>query len=338
MKAAVVTDFTQPLSIKNVPVPEPGNGQVLVKIEACGLCHTDIHAAHGDWPIQPPLPLIPGHEGVGRVEALGTGVGEEIRVGDRVAIPWLGFACGHCRYCNSGRETLCEAQINTGYGMDGGYAEYVAAYARQVVKVPGDMDARDAGPLSCAGVTVYKAVKSSGVGPSELCAVFGVGGLGHLAVQYAKIQGATVVAVDLEDDKLQMARELGADYVVNAAEQDPVAEVQKLGGADAAIALAVSHKPFEQAFYSLARGGTLMMVALPPDNFVKLPIFETVLRGINIKGSIVGTHRDVEDVFTLHSLGRTRVLHETRPIEEVNEAFDDVLHARNTAPRVVFTL
>jgi alcohol dehydrogenase, propanol-preferring len=338
MKAAVVHDFTQPLSIENVPRPEPSDGQVLVRIEACGLCHTDIHAAHGDWPIKPPLPLIPGHEGVGIVEALGPGAGEEISEGDRVAIPWLGFACGHCRYCNSGRETLCEAQLNTGYSMDGGYAEYVAAYARHVVKVPDAVDSLDAAPLSCAGVTVYKAVKSSEVGPSQLCAIFGVGGLGHLAVQYAKIQGATVVAVDLEDDKLETARELGADYVVNAAEQDPVAEIQKLGGADAAIALAVSPRPFEQAFDSLARGGTLMMVALPPDNYVKLPIFETVLRGINIKGSIVGTHRDIEDVFKLHTLGRTRVLHETRPLEEVNEAFDDILHARNNAPRVVLTV
>ena len=338
MKAAVVHDFTQPLSIEDVAMPEPSDGQVLVRIEACGLCHTDIHAAHGDWPIKPDLPLIPGHEGVGIVEALGPGAGEQISVGDRVAIPWLGFACGHCRYCNSGRETLCEAQINTGYGMDGGYAEYVAAYEQHVVKVPDSVDSLDAAPLSCAGVTVYKAVKSSEVGPSQLCAIFGVGGLGHLAVQYAKIQGATVVAVDLEDDKLEMAKDLGADYVVNAAEQDPATEIQKLGGADAAIALAVSHKPFEQAFDSLARGGTLMMVALPPDNYVKLPIFETVLRGINIKGSIVGTHRDVEDVFKLHTLGRTRVLRETRPLEEVNEAFDDVEHARNKEPRVVLTV
>jgi alcohol dehydrogenase, propanol-preferring len=227
MKAAVVHDFTQPLTIEDVPRPEPSDGQVLVRIEACGLCHTDIHAAHGDWPIKPSLPLIPGHEGVGIVEVLGPAAGEEISVGDRVAVPWLGFACGHCRYCNSGRETLCEAQINTGYGMDGGYAEYVAAYARHVVKVPDGVDSLDAAPLSCAGVTVYKAVKSSEVGPSQLCAIFGVGGLGHLAVQYAKIQGATVVAVDLEDAKLEMAKELGADYVVNAAEQDPAAEIQR---------------------------------------------------------------------------------------------------------------
>jgi hypothetical protein len=172
MKAAVVHDFNQPLSIEDVPRPEPGDGQVLVRIEACGLCHTDIHAAHGDWPIKPALPLIPGHEGVGIVEALGPGVGDEIGVGDRVAIPWLGFACGHCRYCNSGRETLCEAQINTGYGMDGGYAEYVAAYARHVVKVPDGVDSLDAAPLSCAGVTggsISRARSSGPTGTSRTC-------------------------------------------------------------------------------------------------------------------------------------------------------------------------
>ena len=290
------------------------------------LPHTDIHAAHGDWPIKPPLPLIPGHEGVGIVEELGPGTGKEISVGDRVAVPWLGFACGHCRYCNSGRETLCRSADQHRLRHGRRICRVRRGFERHVVNVPDGVASLDAAPLSCAGVTVYKAVKSSLVGPSQLCAIFGVGGLGHLAVQYAKIQGATVVAVDLDDDKLEMARELGADYVVNAAEQDPETEIQKLGGADAAIAVAVSARPFEQAFDSLARGGTLMMVALPPDNFVKLPIFETVLRGINIKGSIVGTHRDVEDVFKLHTLGRTRVLHETRPLEEVNEAFDDVLH------------
>jgi propanol-preferring alcohol dehydrogenase len=335
MKAAVVHDFAKPLRIEDVPTPEPEAGQVLVRIEASGLCHTDIHAAHGDWPVKPNLPLIPGHEGVGIVEALGPGADDELKEGDRVAIPWLGFACGHCRYCNTGWETLCESQSNTGYFMDGAYAQYTAGFARHVVKVPEGVDPYEAAPLTCAGVTTYKAVKVSEVRPAQLCAVFGVGGLGHMAVQYAKIQGASVVAVDLHDDKLDMAKELGADYVVNAAEQDPVEEIKKLGGADAAIALAVSPKAFEQAYGSLARGGTLVFVALPADNYVQVPIFETVLNGITIKGSIVGTHQDVEDVFKLHALGRTRVLYEKRPLEQVNEAFEDVEHARNKAPRVV---
>ena len=186
--------------------------------------------------------------------------------------------------------------------------------------MPDGVTSLDAAPLTCAGVTTYKAVKVSDVGPAQPCAIFGIGGLGHLAVQYAKIFGATVVAVDVDDDKLELAKDLGADHVVNAGEQDPAAEIQKLGGAHAAIALAVAPKPFEQAFDSLARGGTLVLVALPADNYVKLPIFETVLSGITIMGSIVGTHRDLEDVFKLHTLGRTRVLRETRPLDEVNEA------------------
>jgi alcohol dehydrogenase, propanol-preferring len=335
MKAAVVRDFTQPLSIEEVPTPEPTEGQVLVRIEASGLCHTDIHAAHGDWPVKPALPLIPGHEGVGIVEALGPGANGDIKEGDRVAIPWLGYACGHCRHCNQGWETLCESQSNTGYFMDGAYAEYASAFSRHVVKVPDGVDPGAAAPLTCAGVTTYKAVKVSGVRPAQLCAVFGIGGLGHMALQYAKIQGATVVAVDVHDDKLQTAKELGADFVVNAVEQDAAEEIKKLGGADAAIATAVSPKAFESAYRSLARGGTLVFVGLPADNFVQLPIFETVLNGITIKGSIVGTHHDLEDVFALHQLGRTRVLYETRSLDDVNDAFEEVEQARTKAPRVV---
>jgi propanol-preferring alcohol dehydrogenase len=335
MKAAVVHDFAKPLSIEDVPVPEPKQRQVLVRIEASGLCHTDIHAAHGDWPVKPNLPLIPGHEGVGIVEALGPDAEDEVQEGDRVAIPWLGYACGHCRYCNAGWETLCEGQSNMGYFMDGSYAQYTSAFTRHVVKVPEGVDPNEAAPLTCAGVTTYKAVKVSEVRPAELCAVFGIGGLGHMAVQYAKIQGATVVAVDVHDDKLTTAKELGADFVVNAAEQDAAEEIKKLGGADAAVVTAVSPKAFESAYGALARGGTLVFVGLPADNYVQLPIFETVLNGITIKGSIVGTHHDLEDVFKLHQLGRTRVIYETRPLDEVNEAFEEVEQARTKAPRVV---
>ena len=259
MQAAVVHDFTQTLSVQNVDKPAPGPGEVLVKVETSGLCHTDIHAAHGDWPIKPSLPLIPGHEGVGIVEALGAGV-ELIKVGDRVAMPWLGSACGVCDYCVDGWETLCEQQVNTGYGRDGANAAYVA-------KVPDAVDPLDAAPLTCAGVTTYKAVKVSGVRPGQLVAIFGIGGLGHLALQYAKISGATVVAVDVVDEKLELAKELGADYVVNALVEDPVQAIKALGGAHAAISLAAAPKAFEQAFGSLRRGGTLVFVAAdaPPD-------------------------------------------------------------------------
>ncbi len=322
-QAAVVHDFTSPLVVEQVPRLALDPGQVRVKVEATGLCHTDIHAAHGDWPVKPTPPFVPGHEGVGIVEELGPGV-TEVALGDRVAMPWLGYACGTCDYCVSGWETLCLEQKNMGYSIDGGFGEYATAYARYVVKVPDGIDPFDAAPLTCAGVTTYKAVKVAGTRSSDLVAVFGVGGLGHLAIQYAAIAGGRVVAVDLIDEKLQLAHELGAEFTVNAAREDPVAAIQQLGGADQAIALAVAPKAFEQAYGSLRRGGTLVFVALPPDNQVTIPIFETVLNGITIVGSIVGTRADLREVFQLHAAGKTTVIRETRPLDQVNQAIADV--------------
>jgi len=332
-RAAVVHDFQSPLTVEEVPRKELQDGQVLVKVEATGLCHTDIHAAHGDWPVKPSPPFIPGHEGVGIVSELGAGV-TEVEIGDRVAMPWLGYACGTCDYCVSGWETLCESQQNMGYSIDGGFGEYAVAYARYVVKVPEGVDPFDAAPLTCAGVTTYKAIKVAGTRSSDLVAVFGVGGLGHLAIQYAAIAGGRVVAVDVHDDKLELARELGAEFTVNAAKEDPVAAIKALGGADQAIALAVAPRAFEQAYGTLRRGGTLVFVALPADNEVKLPIFETVLNGITVVGSIVGTRTDLREVFELHAAGKTKVIRELRPLCRVNESIADV-EAGRVAARIV---
>ena len=336
MKAAVVHELGGPLSVEDVPKPTPGPEEVVVRVEASGLCHTDIHAAHGDWPVKPVPPFTPGHEGVGIVEAVGAGV-TEVVPGDRVAMPWLGYACGVCEYCLSGWETLCLEQKNMGYSMDGGFAEYVKAYGRYVVKVPEGIDPLDAAPLTCAGVTTYKAVKVAGTKPTDLVAVFGIGGLGHLALQYAAIAGGRVVAVDLVDEKLELAKELGAEFTVNAAKEDPAAAIQELGGADQAIALAVSPKAFEQAYGSLRRGGTLVFVGLPADNAIELPIFETVLNGITVVGSIVGTRLDLREVFELHAAGRTRVIREVRPLAEINEAIEEV-EAGHVPARIVFQL
>ena len=334
MKAAVVTSFTEPLEIQDRPVPAPGAGQVLIRIEASGLCHTDIHAAHGDWPVKPTPPFVPGHEGVGVITQVGAGV-DGSRIGTRVAIAWLGSACGHCEFCVSGRETLCESQQNSGYSIDGAYAEYALASAGYVVPVPDGVSAFDAAPLTCAGVTTYKAVKVSGARSSDLVAVFGVGGLGHLALQYARIAGAAVVAVDIEEDKLRLARELGAEYTVNSRTDDPVARIQQLGGADAAVCLAVSPQAMRQAFDSLKRGGRLVLVALPRDNDLQLPIFETVLKGISVIGSIVGTRVDLAEVFELHAAGKTKVVALPRKLDEVNACFDEVL-AGQVPARLVF--
>ena len=333
-RAAVVEQFREPLQIEQVPRPDLGPGQVRVKVDACGLCHTDIHAAHGDWPVKPAPPFVPGHEGVGIVAELGSGV-TEVAVGDRVAMPWLAYACGVCDYCVSGQETLCLEQENMGYSIDGGFGEYASAFARYVVNVPDGIDPLDAAPLTCAGVTMYKAVAVGGTRSTDLVAVYGVGGLGHLAIQYAAIAGGRVVAVDLYDEKLELARELGAEFTVNAKEEDPAEAIQRLGGADQSYAIAASPQAFEQAYGSLRRGGTLVFVGLPADNQVQLPIFETVLGSIRIVGSIVGTRRDLREVFELHAAGKTRLIREVRPLDAVNEAMADV-EAGRVAARVVF--
>jgi alcohol dehydrogenase, propanol-preferring len=332
-RAAVVHEFNTPLIVEEVPRQELKPGQVLVKVEATGLCHTDIHAANGDWPVKPSPPFVPGHEGVGIVCDLGPHV-SEVALGDRVAMPWLGYACGTCDYCVSGWETLCMEQENMGYSIDGTFGEYAVAYARYVVQVPEGIDPIDAAPLTCAGVTTYKAVKVAGTRSSDLVAVFGVGGLGHLAIQYARLAGGRVIAVDLVDEKLELARELGAEFTVNAAKEDPIEAIQKLGGANQAIALAVSPRAFEQAYGSLRRKGTLVFVALPADNEVKLPIFETVLNGITIVGSIVGTRADLREVFELHRAGKTKVIREVRSLDRVNESIADV-EAGRVAARIV---
>lgn len=334
MRAAVVTGFDQPLAVQEVSTPDPGEGQIRVRVEASGLCHTDIHAARGDWPVKPNPPFIPGHEGVGIVDELGAGV-TQLGVGDRVAVPWLGHACGTCEYCVDGWETLCESQLNTGYAIDGGHAEFLVADARYVVKVPDGIDPVEAAPLTCAGVTTYKAVKVGGVVPGDRVAIFGIGGLGHLAQQYAQIFGGETIAVDVTAEKLALARDLGAAHTVNAAETDPVAAIQALGGADVAVVLAASPRVLEQAHASLRRGGRLVLVSLPKDNAMSLPIFETVLKGIRVIGSIVGTRKDLAEVFRLHAAGRTRVLSETRKLDDINDAIDDVLASRVPARLVM---
>ncbi len=334
MKAALVTEFTKPLTIVDRDVPMPGPGQVLVRIEACGLCHTDIHAANGDWPFKPTPPFVPGHEGIGSVEQLGDGVTNRA-VGDRVAIAWLGSACGACRYCIDGRETLCEQQQDSGYSIDGAFADYAVASAEYVVAVPDAITSFDAAPLTCAGLTTYKALKVADVAPTENVAVFGIGGLGHLAVQYARIMGGTVIAVDIEADKLRLATELGAEHVVNADEVDPVGAIQQLGGADVALVLAASTEVFEQAFASLRRGGRLICVAMPAEETMSIPIFDTVVKGISIIGSIVGTRQDLAEVFALHAAGKTKVIAEARKIDDVNEAMAEVLAGKIPA-RLVF--
>jgi alcohol dehydrogenase, propanol-preferring len=334
MKAAVVRQFGQPLVIEERPIPEPGPGQITVQMQASGLCHTDIHAANGDWPVKPAPPFVPGHEGVGTVHAVGDGV-TSVKVGDIVAAPWLGYACGECRHCLTGWETLCLKQHNTGYSVDGCYAEYFLAEAAYAGKVPAGIDPFDAAPLTCAGVTTYKAIKVGNVRPNDLVAISGIGGLGHLALQYAKIFGGTVAAIDITDEKLALAKDLGADIVIDARTQDPAAVLQSYGGADVAVGLAVSDRSFAAAYAGLRRGGRLVLVALPAEGTLPIPVFDTVLNGTSVIGSIVGTRADLIDVFALHAQGRTRVIYETRELASVNESIAEVLGGKARARLVL---
>ncbi|WP_134682594.1 alcohol dehydrogenase AdhP [Brevibacillus migulae] len=336
MKAAVVSEFHQKLEVKEVPVPEVGHGQVLVKMKTCGVCHTDLHAAHGDWPVKPKLPLIPGHEGVGVVEKLGEGV-TSLKIGDRVGIPWLFSACGECEYCLTGWETLCKQQLNGGYSADGGYAEYCVAPAAYVARIPDRLSDVEAAPILCAGVTTYKALKVADIKPGEWVAIYGIGGLGHVALQYAKAMGYYVAAVDIQDDKLALAKELGADLTVNGKETDPASFIQsEIGGAHAAISVAVTKKAFEQAYQSVRRGGSLVVVGLPNEE-LPIPIFETVLNGVTVKGSIVGTRKDMQEALDFAAKGKVKAIIETQPLEKINEVFDRMQKGQING-RIVLTM
>lgn len=320
MRAAVVHQFGKPLTLEDVPRPSPGPGQVMVRIEASGVCHTDLHARDGDWPVQPTLPFIPGHEGVGRVVELGEGV-QHIAVGDAVGIPWLHTACGRCEHCASGWETLCEAQQNTGYSVDGGFAEYVLADPDYVGRIPAGMDLAAAAPILCAGVTVYKGLKQTEVRPGQWVVISGIGGLGHMAVQYAIAMGMRVAAVDIADDKLELARKLGAEVTVNAREADPVAAVtDAFGGAHGVLVTAVGTAAFQQGIGMLRRHGTMVLVGLPPGGF-ELPIFDVVLTGKTVRGSIVGTRLDLEEALRFAADGKVAAHFTTERLEDVNDIF-----------------
>lgn len=323
MKAAVVNEFKQKLEVKEVPKPTLAYGEVLVKIEACGVCHTDLHAAHGDWPVKPKLPLIPGHEGVGIIEEIGEGV-KSLKVGDRVGIPWLFSACGECEYCLSGRETLCPDQENGGYSVDGGYAEYCKAPADYVARIPEGLDPVEVAPILCAGVTTYKALKVSEAKPGDWVAIYGIGGLGHIALQYAKAMGFNVIAVDIHNEKLVLAKELGADLTVNGMETDPAVAIQEaVGGVQASISVAVTKKAFEQAYQSVKRGGTLVVVGLPHDE-LPIPIFDTVLNGVTVRGSIVGTRKDMQEALDFAARGKVRSQIEAVELDSINEVFENM--------------
>ena len=323
MKAAVVHQFGGPLALEEVPIPTPGPDQVLMRVVASGVCHTDIHAADGDWPVKPTLPFIPGHEGAGEVAGLGANV-RGLKEGDRVGVPWLHRACGNCDYCLTGWETLCPNQQNTGYSVNGAYAEYVLAPAAYVARLPDRLNFIDAAPILCAGVTTYKGLKELDTRAGEWVVISGIGGLGHVAIQYAKAMGYHVAAVDISDEKAALARQLGADVALNAKTEDAAEAIQRqIGGAHGVLITAVSPIAFRQGLDMLRRGGTCVLIGLPPGDF-PAPIFDVVLKRLTIRGSIVGTRKDLQEALQFAAEGKVKATISTRPLEGINDVFDEL--------------
>lgn len=328
MQAAVVTELGAPLTIETRAVPEPGPFEALVKVEYTGVCHTDLHAAHGDWPVRPTPPFVPGHEGAGTVVAVGSAV-TRVQVGDRVGNAWLASACGECEYCETGWETLCESQQNSGYSVDGSFGQYMLVDSRYCPIIPDGVDLAAAAPILCAGVTVYKGLKMTDTRPGEWVLVSGIGGLGHIAVQYAVAMGLRVAAVDVDDAKLELARRHGAEVTVNARTAvDPAAEIkERTGGVHGALVTAVNAHAFPQAVGALRRGGTVALVGLPPEQF-PLDIFTTVLFGLTVRGSIVGTRKDMSEALDFFARGKIDPTYTVRPLAEINDIFTEMEEGR----------
>ncbi|WP_144827502.1 alcohol dehydrogenase AdhP [Kocuria rhizophila] len=327
MNAAEVEAFGEDLVVGEHEIPEPGPHQALVKLIASGVCHTDLHAAGGDWPVKPKLPLIPGHEGVGIVEKLGPDV-TELEVGQMVGNAWLWSACGNCDHCRTGWETLCEQQVNGGYGIDGSFGEYMLVDARYAAVIPEGADPYEIAPVLCAGVTVYKGLKQTEVKPGQWVVISGIGGLGHVAVQYAVAMGMRVVAVDVADDKLALATKHGAEITVNAFAEDPAEVIQeKIGGSHGVLVTAVHPQAFGQAIGMTRRGGTIVFNGLPPGDF-PAPIFDIVLKGLTIRGSIVGTRQDMIEALEFYAAGKIHPTFSKRPLEGINAIFDEMEHGK----------
>jgi len=334
MQAAVVEHFGKPLVMREVDVPTPGAGQILVKTEACGVCHTDVHAAEGDWPLKPTVPFIPGHEAIGRVAAIGAGV-TLVKEGDRVGVPWLYSACGHCEYCLTAWEPICAEAKFGGYTQNGGFAEYLLADPNYVAHIPAGLDAIQAAPLICAGITTYKGIKEAQLKAGDWIVISGAGGLGHLAIQYAKIMGLQVCAVDIDDAKLALATRIGADLVVNAKHPGAAEAVKKgtSGGAHGVLITAPSLSAFKQGVEMTRKRGTCVLVGLPPGDF-PVPLFDVVANCITIRGSFVGNREDMAETLAFAAQGRVKADIELQPLSDINNIFTRLKQGR-VAGRVV---
>jgi len=337
MKAAVLHDFKKQLSIEDVPRPRPAADEVLIQVEACGACHSDVHVADGDWKQLVGIvkrPLILGHEIAGHVVEKGEAV-DDLQNGDRVGVPWIHWSCGECEFCREENENLCSRQRITGVTVDGGYAEFVKAPATHALKIPHGLSALEAAPLFCAGLTVYRALKGAGMLPGQRLAVFGIGGLGHLAVQLGRALGADVIAIDVSDEKLELARSFGATGTLNAATSDAVKELRRTGRVQVALVTSAAKAAYDAAFSSLRPTGTLLVVGLPAENICFPPILMAAGE-IRIHASTVGTRQDLREVLAMAAAGKVRCQVVARPLAQANEALDQ-LRKGQVSGRIVLT-
>lgn len=337
MKAAVLREFKRPLVIEQVPTPVPGPNDVLIQVEACGVCHSDLHVADGDWPQLAPIvkkPVILGHEIAGHIVESGAGV-QELKIGERVGVPWIYWTCGECEFCREGNENLCVRQQITGVTVDGGYAEFVKAPASHTTKIPANLSSADAAPLFCAGVTVHRALKQGKISAGQRVAVFGVGGLGHLAIQLAQLLGAEVTAIDISDEKLALAKSFGAAHTINASSGGAIRALRAQGGVHVALVTSAAKSAYNMAFSSVRPTGTLLVVGLPADDLCFAPILMAASE-IKIRASAVGTRKDLRELLDIASAGKLHLQVTTRPIEEVNHVLDE-LRLAQISGRVVLT-
>jgi alcohol dehydrogenase, propanol-preferring len=337
MKAAILREIGKPITIEEVATPSPGAGEVLIRTEACGVCHSDLHLADGDWDLLRPItkvPLILGHEVAGTVAALGEGV-TQLKIGDRVGVPWIYWTCGECEFCREGRETLCLKQKITGCTVDGGFAEYLVAPATHAAPLPSTLSSAEAAPLLCAGLTVYKAMKAAGVAAGQRMAVFGAGGLGHLAIQIARAMDVQVCAIDVTEEKLAFAKSLGAEWAVNAATEQVNKRLRAIGGAHVALVTSASSAVYETALRCLRRGGTMAVVGMANEPF-KISAVSLISGETRIVASAVGTRDDLRELFQLVTRAPIRCKIETRPMDQINEAFGDLKRGAVTG-RIVLT-
>jgi propanol-preferring alcohol dehydrogenase len=337
MKAAILHDFKQPLLIEEVERPRPEANEVLIQVEACGACHSDVHVADGDWTQLAGIvkkPLILGHEIAGHVVEKGGAV-DDLQIGDRVGVPWIHWSCGECEFCREGNENLCSRQKITGVTVDGGYAEFVKAPATHALKIPDGISALEAAPLFCAGLTVYRALKSACIVAGQRLAVFGVGGLGHLAVQFGRAFGAEVIAIDISEEKLELARSLGAADTLNAATTDVVKQLRRKGGAHVSLVTSAAKAAYDTAFSGLRPTGTLLVVGLPAERICFPPILMAA-REVRIHASTVGTRQDLREVLSMAAVGRVRCQVVARPLAQANEVLDQ-LRKGQVSGRIVLT-